>query len=424
MMNRFLAGIDPALRLSMSPHRHRRQAESRFTPWRQLIFAWPSVLAALLAIILVTGDQVVTAATEADTQAEPLALTATMPQWDAIRATAASIMKNPQAGTDPLIYFVDPLGRQMGLPDAASTLAMKKLPAALAAELKATELAETARQLIRSLAAWNLAKAAQAAADAQDQTAVEQLAREISDQRAWLVEAEEIPNLRSIVAAIPALKSNGSTPGTAVDEALYRDYAASLDLRYPSIAGTSDSWLGLLETRGIQAWHDRLAAEPDKTPVDEQQAHSLAERYAASRLRPLLRLSVAEQGSRLETWAAQRVYRNWLSINEWKDAVRLSRGLARLCGSWQWTVHNHQNHGEQKLIVTFPPLGERMAGGGPAEMVAVGDLIYLRWEVGGRVQEDSLLFSKEAQRLEGSFVNNTGGWGSVTGKRTAGCPKK
>ncbi|MGE0275664.1 MAG: hypothetical protein AB7G68_03885 [Nitrospiraceae bacterium] len=426
MMNRLIAGIHPALPLSKSPHRHlsaRRSADSCFAPRRQSSLAWRRVLPALLAIVLATGDPIVTAATGANPETEPVVPTGTMPQWDAIRATAASLMKNPQAGTDPLIYFVDPLGRQMGLPDAVSTLAAKKLPPALAAELKVTELAEKARRLIRSLAAWNLATAAQAAAEAQDQPAVEQLTREISDQTAWLLDGEEIPNIQSIVAAIPALQSNGSTPGTAMDEALYRDYATSLDSQYPSIAGTPDSWLGLLETRGIQGWRERLAG-PDKTLVDGQQAHHLAERYTASRLRPLLRLSLAQQGSRLETWAAQQVYRNWLSIHAWKDDVRLSRGLARLCGSWQWTVHNHQNHGEQKLTVTFPPPGEKPAGGGPAETVAVGDVIYLRWEVAGRVQEDSLLFSKEAQRLEGSFMNNTGGWGSVTAKRTAGCPKK
>jgi hypothetical protein len=141
-------------------------------------------------------------------------------------------------------------------------------------------------------------------------------------------------------------------------------------------------------------------------------------------LRPLLRLRLAQQGSQLETWAAQHAYRNWLSIYEWKDSVRLRRGLARLCGSWQWTIHNHQNHGEQKLTVSFPSPSAVPEQGGPAEIVVLGDLVYLRWEAGGRVQEDSLLFSKEGQRLEGTFVNNMGGWGSVTGKRTTGCSKK
>lgn len=70
----------------------------------------------------------------------------------------------------------------------------------------------------------------------------------------------------------------------------------------------------------------------------------------------------------------------------------------------------------------FPPAGKDGSGlAGLAETIVLGDTVYLRWEIDGRVQEDSLLFSKESQRLEGSFVNNQGGWGSITGKRTAGC---
>lgn len=54
-------------------------------------------------------------------------------------------------------------------------------------------------------------------------------------------------------------------------------------------------------------------------------------------------------------------------------------------------------------------------------MIVLGENVYLRWEVDGRVQEDSLQFSKEGQRLEGTFVNSEGGWGSISGKKTAGC---
>jgi hypothetical protein len=55
------------------------------------------------------------------------------------------------------------------------------------------------------------------------------------------------------------------------------------------------------------------------------------------------------------------------------------------------------------------------------ETIVLGENVYLRWEIDGRVQEDSLQFSKEGQRLEGTFVNSQGGWGSISGKQTAGC---
>jgi len=121
--------------------------------------------------------------------------------------------------------------------------------------------------------------------------------------------------------------------------------------------------------------------------------------------------------------ASQQAWSEWWRLKSWKERVRALRGQTRLCGTWQWVIHNHQqHHQEQKLSLMFPPAGKDGSGlAGLAETIVLGDTVYLRWEIDGRVQEDSLLFSKESQRLEGSFVNNQGGWGSITGKRTAGC---
>jgi hypothetical protein len=54
-------------------------------------------------------------------------------------------------------------------------------------------------------------------------------------------------------------------------------------------------------------------------------------------------------------------------------------------------------------------------------MIILGDSIYLRWEHNGQIQEDSLLFTKDNTKIEGSFSNSLGGWGSISGKRTAPC---
>jgi hypothetical protein len=121
--------------------------------------------------------------------------------------------------------------------------------------------------------------------------------------------------------------------------------------------------------------------------------------------------------------AGRQAIEEWWRLKTWKDRVRGARGQSRLCGTWQWVIHNHQrHHEEQKLSLVFPPPGkegERLAG--LSESVVLGDVVYLRWEGDGKVQEDSLLFSKEGQRLEGTFVNSQGGWGSISGKRTAAC---
>ncbi|HEU4685026.1 MAG TPA: hypothetical protein VFS39_11055, partial [Nitrospira sp.] len=127
--------------------------------------------------------------------------------------------------------------------------------------------------------------------------------------------------------------------------------------------------------------------------------------------------------SRATMEASQQAMAEWSRLKSWKDRVRTLRGQARLCGTWQWVIHNHQqHHQEQKLSLLFPPPGSDGTGvPGLAEAIVLGDTVYLRWERDGRSQEDSLLFSKEGQRLEGTFINSQGGWGSVSGKRTASC---
>ena len=120
--------------------------------------------------------------------------------------------------------------------------------------------------------------------------------------------------------------------------------------------------------------------------------------------------------------AHQRATAAWWDLHEWKERIRQARGQARLCGTWQWHIHNHQNHREQKTVMLFPPPGQAPANIPlPAETVVLGDNVYLRWEQDGHIQEDSLLFINDGTRIEGSFVNNAGGWGSITGKRTSSC---
>jgi len=120
--------------------------------------------------------------------------------------------------------------------------------------------------------------------------------------------------------------------------------------------------------------------------------------------------------------ASQKATAAWWDIYGWRERIRQAKGQARLCGTWQWTIHNHQIHGEQKATIIFPPPGQKSPDAAtPAEIIILGDAIYLRWEQNGHIQEDSLLFIKDDAKLEGSFENNTGGWGPISGKRTAPC---
>ncbi len=120
--------------------------------------------------------------------------------------------------------------------------------------------------------------------------------------------------------------------------------------------------------------------------------------------------------------SSQQATAAWWDIYGWKERVRQAKGRARLCGTWHWTIHNHQHHEEQKHTLVFPPDGQGPVNiPGLSEMILLGDNIYLRWEHNGQIQEDSLQFIKDNTKIEGSFMNSLGGWGAISGKRAAAC---
>ena len=259
-----------------------------------------------------------------------------------------------------MALFISKTGPSLGLKDAAGILGAKGLSSQMAKDLRLPELAQATHELMASLTAWQL--------------------------------AESIYRLPS---------SSSSTTQTAI---------------VPSAA--QQEWMK--STGHLPSLPDFFRLLADQPPADSSPGAQQAQNGEL--------LLAAHQ---LVVEAQRQALASWWSLSESKDRVRQARGLARLCGNWQWTLHNHQNHMEQKMAVLFPPPGVAPADIPlPAETVILGDNIYLRWERNGYVQEDSLLFiqeghkqdrSKDILRIEGSFVNNTGGWGSIVGKRTAGC---
>lgn len=257
------------------------------------------------------------------------------------KANATQLAALPAQG-DTLALFKTAIGPQLGLQDAAMTVGAKGLTPTMSRELLIADLTQAANELVRALAAWQLA---QAAKDLNSTTAEQRQAvqGQVEAQLTWLTE------------------------GTPLESSLRQ-------------------LLGLSR----------------ETPTEERvaQLNGLA--------------------AHIHAWASDTAHREWFRIYNWKDQVRQQRGLTRLCGTWQWSIHNHQNHREEKTSVIFAPPGA-VSSNSPAEITVLGDSVYLRWETRAGVQEDSLLFSAEGQRLEGTFVNTAGGWGSITGKRTATC---
>jgi len=253
--------------------------------------------------------------------------------------------------------FVSVIGPALQMGDAARALGANPLPAKLAKELLVPDLTAAVHRLMGSLAAWNLASTVRQA---------------VKDQQF-----------------------------AAVTERLFGSPQAK-------------AWL---EQQGKAPWHDSLSQLSGVVVSLEWAKGSQGE--SAS----ILLVTVLEKATRLEVDALQSGYQEWDRIRNWKDRVRGLRGQARLCGTWQWIIHNHQQqHREQKLSLLFPPAGNTQATLPElAETIVLGENVYLRWEIDGLVQEDSLQFSKEGQRLEGTFVNSQGGWGAISGKRTAGC---
>jgi hypothetical protein len=284
-------------------------------------------------------------------------LPSSTPDFPSVIRAHSDQLAKMESDKDASNLFVSAIGPALQLSDVARTLGANLLPAKLAKELLVPDLRAAVHRLMGSLAVWHLAATIRQA---------------VRDQQL-----------------------------ATVTERL-------------SVSPQARAWL---DQQGQASWHDSLnqlsyvVASPEWAKGNQGESAST------------LLVTVMERTTRLELDAMQVSYQEWDRIRNWKDRVRGLRGQARLCGTWQWIIHNHQqHHQEQKLSLLFPPAGNIQATlPGLVETIVLGENVYLRWEIDGRVQEDSLQFSKEGQRLEGTFVNSQGGWGSISGKRTAGC---
>ena len=284
-------------------------------------------------------------------------LPSSMPNFPSVIRTHSDQLAKINSDKAAISLFVSAIGPALQLGDASRTLGANALPAKLAKELLVPDLTAAVYRLMGGLAAWHFASVVRQA---------------VSDQQ----------------------------------------FSSSPE----RLLGSSQA-MTWLDRQGTTSWHDSLGQLSDVVASPEWAKGNLGDSSAT------LSVTALDRAARLEVNAIQAVYEEWDRLRNWKDRVRELRGQARLCGTWQWIIHNHQqHHQEQKLLILFPPAGNAQTTPlGLVETIVHGENVYLRWELNGRVQEDSLQFSKEDQRLEGTFVNSEGGWGSISGKRTAGC---
>jgi hypothetical protein len=365
------------------------------------------------------------------------------PDFAPVFRTQAQALDSVVSDTDAVALFVSRLGPALDLKDSVTILSPSpsaKSPAPSFTFLdKAvrSELSSAAVQLTAELAAWRLAASLKEANDRGDDAALKTVLEQAAKQRTWLFAGGTHQPLRRSVDLSAVLINVAPEAGLQpTSPPGYAEYAAFLDSTYPLLTQADGSWLSVAEQEGAPGIRRRLAEfwTGSREEADKDLKDLLATRYARTILRPVLAAQAIALALRVEAEAERGARDAWMRLHAWRDRLREMRGIERLCGTWHWTMHNHKNHQEHKLTMSFPPPATQAAasdaqasagpaGPRPAKIVVFGDGVYLRWEFPGGYQEDSLLFSGEGQRLEGTFVNSAGAWGSITGKRAAPCPR-
>lgn len=372
--------------------------------------------------------------------------TADQPDFRTALREQISILSSVTSDAEALGVFSTVLGPTLGLTD--TVVLLNKRPTAQKGASVSTaasdptivsEMTEQAIRLTLELAAWRLAGNLQATADAGEAAAIKTLLTETDQQRAWLLANPGHQPLRravQLLALAESLTSSLQTEETLSlhdDSSNYAAHAARLDHAYPRLTGADESWLSVGEREGPDGIRRRLMETGDNVAAQSKEKEMFAARYFTTRLRPVFLAQVVALAVRAEAESERQARDAWSRLYTWRDRLQEMKGLARLCGTWNWTIHNHQNHQDHKMVMAFPPPGASTSqpasnqpsssGPGPAKIVVLGDGVYLRWEFQGGYQEDSLLFTGEGQRLEGTFINSAGAWGSIAGKRVAPCPR-
>jgi hypothetical protein len=212
---------------------------------------------------------------------------------------------------------------------------------------------------------------------------------------------------------------------------LFANYAQYLHQQYSTRTNGNLGWLTIAEKEGTQGITQRLyefwkiEAENDTTNhgISVTDQESYAARYLHQHYLPLHQAFLHTALVKLQIEAERQARAIWSELRQWQKDQAMAQGLFRLCGTWQWLIHNHQNHGDHKTLMIYPPPSQydRMDPR-PATIQVQGDTVYIRWEFPrGIIQEESLLFSEKDRALSGTFVNNLGPIGNITARLVKQC---
>lgn len=323
---------------------------------------------------------------------------------------------------EALVLYRSDLARALAVEDTVSLLGPKRTGRRRPESVARPVLKVPALQLVRELAYWGTARDLLEAADAGEVAPLTALERREREREDWLLKVASggvlarALRVASVIAALQGMQA--STDG---DPSAHIDFAAYLDQTYPALATGPQSWVAVAEDGGAAAVRQRMVGYWERDGRRESSEGAMRW-YFQTRLRPVFLAQVSAYALLAVAEAQQRAGEILRRLQSWREDWSAARGRARLCGTWTWIVHNHQNHQDHKMMVTFPP--PDLTPDGPAfpkAIVVLGDSVYLRWEFPGGYQEDSLLLSAKDQRLEGTFVNSSGPYGAITGKKIKRC---
>ena len=349
------------------------------------------------------------------------------PDVPAIAAAHADRLEAVSSDHEAMVFFSSHLEAALGLAarrDTGDKTRAQGKPAQ--SPSPATETHDIGGRFATALAAWQLAHTIEQASRASDPKPLSGVLDRSQKQLSWLTGEARDPALEEAWRRATAAVLFPVTSSVAPHHRRYTEYADYLDRRIAQVSETDRSWVNIVDRDGPEGVRQALRSfwdeDPEHGDADEDERLAYATRYFHSRLQPILQAYANAAATRAVADAEHRARAYWSELQAAVEKARQRKGLIRLCGTWQWTMHNHQNHVDHKSIIVFPsPDSPNGSIRSPSQTVVLGDVVYLRWEFQGGVQEDSLLFTGEGRRLEGTFVNSSGAWGSITGKRTGAC---
>ena len=286
-----------------------------------------------------------------------------------------------------------------------------------------------------NLATWHLTNDLLTALNQKEMPTMQSILDNRQQQIGWLEQTGSQPDLPDILALVTTIAQlQPSKPITHPLSPRYSLFTQFLHEHYPDWIGTPDSWLTLAQTEGPAGVRKRLQEYWDhqsnqngrhKKYLQADSAPSI-NRFLQQSFLPTATAYVQAALLQLHVRNEQQAWRHWQAMQQWSNDQKNEKGLRRLCGTWQWLIHNHQNHGDHKTVMVYPPPSQyHRMDPQPATIQVRGDTVYIRWEFPrGIVQEESLLLSEKDQLLSGTFVNNLGPNGNITGRRLKPCQEE